>query len=145
MIFQKLAQWYRHKYKRPQAPKDSPTAGPFATVLAEHTTKPPRKLNPFHHYLKLYYISRIKDKYNRRYSLAKKQYDEATEVERTEQKLKKPVPVQIRTEIGREFWMLESSEFRDQIAKSADDAHERDMEEWEENQQTPKTPQQFHQ
>jgi hypothetical protein len=79
-------------------------------VLAEHTTKPPRKLNPFHHYLKLYYISRIKDEYNRRYSLAKKQYDEATEVERTEQKLKKPVPVQIRTEIGREFWMLESLE-----------------------------------
>jgi hypothetical protein len=95
--------------------------------------------------MKQYYASRVKEEYNRRYIVAKKLYDDATEEERESKAVKKPVPVQLRSEIGREFWDLETAEFRQEMTEKAEDAYLKEVEEWEEAKTVPKTPQQFHQ
>jgi hypothetical protein len=46
------------------------------------------------------------------------------------------------TAITAEFWNLESDDFRDEVAKLAEEEHQK---EWELRQSAPKTPQQFHQ
>jgi hypothetical protein len=141
-----LAQWYRRKYKRPEVSKaGSSTDNPFSAVLAGSIDKAPRKLTPFHQYLKVHYHTRIKEEYTRRYAIAKKKYDEATEEERENKDVEKPIPLQMRNEIGREFWNLETDEFREAVAQDAEDAHTKEVEEWEELKVVPKTPQQFHQ
>jgi len=117
----------------------------FAAVLANNIEKAPRKLSPFHQYFKLYWKTRIKDEYLRRYAIARKEYDDATEDDKTSGIVKKPVPVQVRTEVGKTFWLLESDEFRAEVAQEAEDAHAKAMQEWEEVKQAPTTPVQFHQ
>jgi hypothetical protein len=74
-----------------------------------------------------------------------KKYDEATEEERENEDLQKPIALQMRNEIGREFWNLETDEFREAVAQEAEDAHTKEVEEWEQSKVVPKTPQQFHQ
>jgi hypothetical protein len=143
---QKLSQWFRRKYKRPEGTKATPITGnTFASVLTSNLTKPPRRLSQFHFYLKKYYHERIKEEYEHRFNAAQKEFEDSSEEERVEKALKKPVAVQLRTLVGQEFWNLESAEFRSQVGEEAEDAYLKEVEEWEENQQTPKTPQQFHQ
>jgi len=72
-------------------------------------------------------------------------YHAATEEERVAKDLKAPVAIALRNEVGREFWLLESAAFREEIAVSAEEKHAQDMAEWEELQRVPKTPQEFHQ
>jgi hypothetical protein len=74
-----------------------------------------------------------------------KKYEEATEEERQNEDVQKPVPLQLRNEVGREFWNLESKEFREAVAQDAEDAHAKEVEEWEALRVVPRTPQQFHQ
>jgi hypothetical protein len=93
----------------------------------------------------VHYQSRVREEYDRRYAVAKHQYDNATEEERESGQVKKPVAVQLRSEVGREFWNLETEEFRDSMAQDAAEEHAKEMEEWEELKLVPKTPQQFHQ
>jgi len=95
--------------------------------------------------LKEYYALRIKDEYVRRYDIAKRQYDDATEEERESGGVKKPIAVQLRTEVAKEFWNLETAEFRAEVAQEAEDAHAKEVEDWEMSKTVPKTPQQFHQ
>lgn len=95
--------------------------------------------------MKLHYDSRVKEEYLRRYAVAKQRYDNATEDDRENGIVKKPIPVQMRAEIGKEFWDLETAEFREEIAQHAEDVHAQEVEEWEESKKVPKTPQQFHQ
>jgi len=146
IYFQKLGQWYRRKYKHTEIIKsDSSSVNPFTAVLAANMDKPPRKRTPFHHYFKQHYKSQFKDEYNWRFAIARKEYDDASEEDKENGIVKKPKPVVMRTEIGREFWFLEMEEFREQIHKEAENTHAKAMEEWEESKQVPKTAQQFHQ
>jgi hypothetical protein len=115
------------------------------SVLAANVQRAPRKLTPFHQYLKGYYQTHIKDEYDRRYAIAKNNYDSLTKEEKENGDVKEPVPVLLRSEIGKEFWLLETDEFREKVAKDAEDAHMRELEEWEASKVIPKTPQQFHQ
>jgi hypothetical protein len=120
-------------------------SNPFTAVLAANIEKAPRRLTPFHMYLKLHYLSRVKSEYLRRYMIAKKSYEDATEEDLEAGLVKKPIPVQLRTEIGLEFWKLETEETRQQIAQEAEDTHLKALEAWEQSKQVPKTPLQFHQ
>jgi hypothetical protein len=147
ICLQKLSQWYRRKFKRGEAfPTGSASSiNPFISVLDANKSKPPRKLTPFHHYFKLHYNARIKAEYLRRFQSAKNEYNTATEEERVAKKLKAPVAIALRCEVGREFWLLESAAFRQEVAVSAEEQHDKDMVEWKVLQQVPKTPQEFHQ
>jgi len=144
---QKLGQWYRRKYKRLETGSASSTdsVNPFVSVLDAIKGKPPRKLSPFHQYFKLHYKTRIRAEYIRRFNWAKEEYENATEEERREKKLSAPVAIAVRSRVGREFWLLESEEFRQEIGRLAEQQHTSDVEEWEASQQMSKTPQQFHQ
>lgn len=88
---------------------------------------------------------RIKEEYCRCFAIAKQEYDDATEADKESGIATKPVGMQMRTNIGREFWFLETEEFREEIAQEAEDAHNKEMEEWEQARAVPKTAQQFHQ
>ena len=147
ICLQKLSQWYRRKFKRGEASQTSSASStnPFISVLDANKSKPPRKLTPFHHYFKLHYNSRIKAEYLRRFQSAKNEYNAATEEERAVKKWTAPVAIALRCEVGREFWLLESAAFREEVAVSAEEQHAKDMAEWEVLQQVPKTPQEFHQ
>lgn len=118
---------------------------PYTSVLTQNLTSPPRRTSPFHFYLKKYYRERMKTEYERRFKTAQKEFEDASEEERVEKGLTKPVPVKLRTSVGQEFWKLESADFRSKVEEEAEDKYLKEMEEWEENQQVPKTPQQFHQ
>jgi hypothetical protein len=93
----------------------------FTAVLATNIQRAPRKLLLFHQYFKLYWKVRIEDEYLRRYTIARKEYDDATEDDKTSGIVKKPVPVQVRTEVGKAFWLLESKEFQVEVAQEAED------------------------
>jgi hypothetical protein len=117
---------------------------PFAQIFGSAITKP-RKRSPFHTYQKLYYDSRVKEEHERRYAVAKHKYNNMTEAEREAQQLEDPVRVSMMTAITAEFWNLESDDFRDEVAKLAEEEHQKEVLEWELRQSAPKTPQQFHQ
>ena len=123
----------------------SSSANPFTAAFSANIEKAPHKLSPFHQYFKLYYQSRIKEEYHRRYAIAKKSYDDATEEHKQSGAVKKPVTVSYRTEVGREFWLLETEEFWAETAKKAEDVHAKEVEEWEAAKEVPKTAQEFHQ
>jgi hypothetical protein len=143
IYFQKLSQWYRRKYKRPEALKadTSASTNPFTAALAANIEKAPRKLTPMHMYFKLHYRTRIKEEYLRRYAAAKEAYNDATEDDLESGAVKKPIPLRFRNEVGKEFWLLESTEFRESIAQEAEDVHLKQMKEWEEAKIVPKTAQ----
>ena len=139
---QKLAQWYRQKYKHPEATKLGSTTftSPFLDVLAANLEKAPQRLTPFHRYLKMYYQSRVKDEYVQRLAIAKNNYDNAMKEEKENGDVKEPVALQLMSEVGREFWLRKTNEFRKQIAMDAKDAHVKEVEEWEALKETPETP-----
>jgi len=114
-------------------------------VLGANIISKPRKLSPFHYYIKHYYPARVKEEHDRRYALAKKKYEDSTEEERESQGMEVPVRVAMMMEICAEFWKLESEEFRDEVSQSAEDEHQDNLKQWETLQNAPKTPQQFHQ
>jgi hypothetical protein len=144
---QKLAQWYRRKYKRVETGSSSGGASvnPFMSVLDANKGKPPRKISPFHLYFKLHYGTRIKAEYTRRFRWANEEYENATEEERLEKGLTAPVAIALRCKVGREFWMLESEQFRQELSELSEKEHTSNMEAWEVSQKVAKTPQQFHQ
>jgi hypothetical protein len=147
ICLQKLSQWYRRMYKRPEAVKGgaSSSANPFTDIMAANIEKAPRKLSAFQWYYKFYYKSRVKAEYIRRFTIAKKEYKDASLEDKENGVVGKPIDVQIRTEITKEFWVLETDEFREQVAKDAEDDHAKQLEEWEQLKEVPKTAQQFHQ
>ena len=102
-------------------------------------------MTPFNRYFKLYYKSRIKDTYLQRYAVAKKAYDEANEADKESGVAMKPVAIQLKTEVSKEFWLLETKEFRESVAQDAEDVHAKDVEELEQIKLVPKTAVQFHQ
>jgi hypothetical protein len=119
---------------------------PFVAIPGlESLTKPPRKLTPFHQYLKMYYEERIKDEYSRRFQDATMEYDCATEEERESGVVPRPWAVKIRNEVGRELWNQETESFRKEVAQAAEDAHAKAVKEWKDSMLTPRTPQQHHQ
>lgn len=115
------------------------------SVLASSINKAPRKLAPLHQYLKLHYISKIKPEFVRRYAVAKDAWQKATEDEKKNGVVMKPVAVKMRLELAREFWLLETEEFREAVSNNASAAHAEEMEQWQSAKTIPKTPQEFHQ
>lgn len=111
-------------------------------TLNEHLTKRPHKLSAFHYYMKLYYSSKMKAEYEQLFPLLIAEYEGASEEEQAN--LKKPMPVNVRAEIGMRFWLAESQAFRDEIEKRRDDEHAKEMEKWETTQRIPRTPQEYH-
>ena len=93
----------------------------------------------------MYYSSRIKQEYIRRYAIAWKAYDDASEEDRKSGTVKKPFAVQLRAEVGKEFWLLETAELRAEVTQDNKDAHLKEIEEWEQSREVPQTAQQFHQ
>lgn len=77
--------------------------------------------------------------------IAKKSYEDTAEEDLEAGLVKKPIPVQLRTEIGLEFWKLKTEEFCLQIVQEAEDSHLKALEAWEQSKQVLKTPLQFHQ
>ena len=77
--------------------------------------------------------------------MAEKLYDEATEEEHIAKNMEVPMHVSMMTSICTEFWKLEAADFCDEVAKQAEAAFLKELEEWEALQKAPKTPQQFHQ
>jgi hypothetical protein len=114
-------------------------------VLDANKSKAPHKLTPFHHYFKLHYNARIEAEYSHRFQLAKNDYHAATEEERVAKDLQAPVAIALRCKVSREFWLLESTAFREEITALAQEQHAQDMVKWEVLQQVPKMPQEFHQ
>jgi len=51
----------------------------------------------------------------------------------------------LRNAVGKEFWLLESAKFQEEIAQEAEDVHLKEIKGWEEAKMVPKTAQQFHQ
>ena len=128
----------------------SPSDNPFAAILEKSFGKPPRRLTPYHQYLKMYYEERIKDEYTRRFEAAREKYNKAAasaadEGGESEFVLEPPSALKIRNEVGREFWDLEPDELREEVVQAAEDAHAKEVEEWEGLKLMAKTPQQYHQ
>lgn len=144
---QKLSQWYRRMYKRPEVTKGgAPSlANPYIGVMTANINKQPRRLSAFQWYFKNYYKSHVKEEYIRRFTIAKNEYDDASLEDKENGTVMKPIDVQIRTEVTKEFWNLETDEFRQQVAQDTEDAHAKAFEEWEQLKEVPKTAQQFHQ
>jgi len=51
----------------------------------------------------------------------------------------------LRNKVGKEFWLLKTEECRKEVAKKAEDAHSKEVQEWEQAKEVPKTALQFHQ
>jgi hypothetical protein len=122
---------------------------PFAAILERSLGKQPRRLTPYHQYLKMYYEERIKDEYTWRFEAATKKYNEATASAADEDDESEFVPelsaLKIRNEVGREFWDLEPDKLHEEVAQAAEDAHAKEVKEWEDSKLIAKTPQQYHQ
>ena len=146
-FFQKLGQWYRQKYKCAEVVKANThsSANPLTAVFAMNIEKAPWRLTPVHMYYKLHYHTHIKDKFLWHCVVVKKAYDDASQEDQDSGAIKKPVPLQYRNEIEKEFWLLESSKFRDKVAQQVEDTHLEQLQAWEEARQVPKTARQFHQ
>ena len=43
--------------------------------------------------------------------------------------MRRPVALQLRSQVGKEFWLLETEEFREKIAQDAEDVHAKEVEE----------------
>jgi hypothetical protein len=99
------------------------------SVLAANIERALQKCMPFHQYLKEYYHSLVKEECDQCYTFAKEKYNNTTEEERTREKMKKPAAFQMRLDISREFWLLESQKFHDMVAKDAEDANAKEIEE----------------
>lgn len=115
------------------------------SVLAASIDKPPHKLSPIHQYFKLYYVSRVKPEFIRRFTVTKESWDSATDEEKANGLVKKPVAVKMRAELSREIWLLETDELHEEVTQDAVNPHAQKMKAWEVAKSVPKTPQEFHQ
>ena len=86
-------------------------------ILGVKATTPSRKRSPFHHYVKLYYSSHIKEEHEHRYLVAKRLYEDATEEEHEAKNMEVPKLVGMRTTVSMKFWNLESDNFYAEVAK----------------------------
>lgn len=96
-------------------------------------------------YLKLYYRTQVKAEYLHRYAFAVEEWEAASDDEKLARQLVSPKQVSIRNKVGMEIWALETPEVREEVAAAAKEKHQKEMAEWKEAQQPPKTPQEFHQ
>lgn len=82
--------------------------------------------------------------YEKRFNIEMEAYRKVPEDELKAKDIKPPIPVKIRSEVTREFWLRESAEFQEQIEKEAADAHQRELDEWEALKTQPKKAEDFH-
>ena len=59
--------------------------------------------------------------------------------------VKTPVMVTLETEVGREFWGLETDEFHKKLEQEAEEGHAEEIQGWEQSKAVPNMPWQFHQ
>ncbi|KAF7980387.1 hypothetical protein HWV62_38180 [Athelia sp. TMB] len=145
----KLGQWFRYWYLHPKVKTiggaSATIPNPFLDVMGGAIETPPRKLAAIHTYSKLFYASRMKEEYERRYAVAKLAWNNATEAERASDGVDRPVPVSLRAKLVREFWQLETSEMRLEMQDAANKDHAEAVEAWKALKIKPKTALQFHQ
>lgn len=120
---------------------DGPSPNPFLEGLSDGP-KQPRRLTAFHMYFKLYYHSRVKTEYQRRYKLEQEAYQSLSEEEKKSND--PPSSVHVRWKVGREFWERESPALREEVTKAAQERHEQELKDWRENLQPPESPEDFH-
>lgn len=77
--------------------------------------------------------------------MVKNKYDNATKEEKENGSVKQPIPLQLVSEVGKDFWLLETEEFRKKVVQDAEDLHAKKVEEWEALKSAPNTPRDFHQ
>lgn len=144
---QKFSQLFRHRYKRiKNASNDAAKAqeGAFSRLFGNDAWAAPRKRNAIQTYTRLHYRARMKAEYDRRFAISYREWETATEPQRLQQELKRPVPVAFRTKVIREYWDAETEDFRASMEQESVNSHEEAMEEWEAAKSAPMTPQQFH-
>jgi hypothetical protein len=127
-----------------QGPSAVPSTNPFLALLDHAAEKIPRRLSALHQYMKMYYKSRVKNEFNRRFAVAATAYNNATKEQRESKVVLKPVALKIRNEVGMEFWEVEDDEIREEVLQAVEDIHAKDIEEREKALLIPQTPQQFH-
>lgn len=77
---------------------------------------------------------------------AMKEWDATSDKEKEEWDTPvKPVAVVLRNEVGREFFLSESPEYREKLGKEYEAAHMKELDLWQISQSSMKTPQEYHQ
>lgn len=142
LVLQKIGNWYRRNYKRPEAKLalTSPNNNPLLDTFYEHMGKPPRKRSLVVHYMKKHYGPIMKAESEQRFEAEKAVWDSLTEEEREQRELKEPEPVAVRTKVATEFLGDETDEFREELKKQLEKEHEEEVAEWKALQKKPKTP-----
>lgn len=120
---------------------ETPTLG--ALVANANVSKAPRKRAPLTQYMKMFYGDLMKDEGDRRVKHAEDVYEALPLAAKT--KKNKPVPLEIRKTVAREFWETETEEVKAAVLAKADEYLDEDMEEWSKAKNAPKTPAQYHQ
>lgn len=103
--------------------------------------------------MKKHYQTHIKPIYEDRFAVVLREWDAtmkewnaASDEEKGEQDAPlKPVAVALRNGVGREFFLLESLEYREELKKECEAAHLRQIDSWQINQNSATTPQEYHQ
>lgn len=95
-------------------------------------------------YLKLYYNTRVKQEYQRRYSEALAEYTALSKEDKTRQNISKPAAVKVRNKVGKEIWEAEPADVNESVVTAARERHEVQLEQWKKSQLPPSTPQEFH-
>jgi hypothetical protein len=96
-------------------------------------------------YMKIHYESRMKAEADHRLVMALHEYEETMEEERIVMDLKPPVPLTIRIETAKQFWVTESNETKVAVRKKIESEYAAAKEAWDTKHQVPKTPQEYHQ
>jgi hypothetical protein len=96
-------------------------------------------------YMAMYYETRIKEEAERRVFMAERKFDQATEEERAEQDLKKPIPVAIRSHTTVEFWKTELEATKEAVKARIEELYDEELKAWRAKRIVPKTPQEYHQ
>jgi hypothetical protein len=145
---QKLGQWYHRNYKHVLNTTNSTlngAANPFVSLGLADVPKPPRRMAEINYYMKLHYNTRMKSEAYRRFDIAKRDYEGATEEERSEGEMKEPVPLAIQTETAKSFWATESAATKDEVRVGLEATYQEELAAWKADRQLPKTPQEYHQ
>ncbi|KIM81353.1 hypothetical protein PILCRDRAFT_8719 [Piloderma croceum F 1598] len=126
----KIQQWYRQKYKHVPSTGNSspadPSTNPFTILLPPGSSKP-RRMAEITLYMAMYYEMRIKEEAERRVFMAEQKFDQATEEERAEQDLKKPIPATKKA-----------------VKARIEELYDEELKAWRAKHIVPKTPQEYH-
>lgn len=118
---------------------------PLASTFNMKTGPPPSRKSLTAFYMHKYYVSHVKDAYQRTWSRLSAVWDATSEEEKIRLGLQKPSAVAVRANISKEFLDGESAAFRAELQLQNQADYEERMEAWSKLQEDSVTAQQFHQ